>query len=63
MIKYNIEEFSEGCYVQKTVITKINDENIRSTLDEHEANDDWQEEWELIGTDYNIDSFEIRDQS
>jgi len=62
-IEYDIEEFSEGCYVQTTVITEINDQNIQSALDEHEANDDWEEEWELIGTDYIIDSYEIRGQA
>lgn len=62
-IEYDIEEFSEGCYVQNTVITEINDQNIQSALDEHEANDDWEEEWELIGTDYIIDSYEIRGQA
>lgn len=38
-IEYDIEEFSEGCYVQKTVITEINDENTQSELDDHEVNE------------------------
>ena len=44
-IEYYIEKFSGGCYVQKTVITEIKNENIESALDENEANDDWK----LIG--------------
>ena len=43
-IEQDIEEFSGGCYVQKTVITEIKNENIQSALDDNEANDDWEEE-------------------
>lgn len=44
-IEQDIEKFSGGCYVQKTVITEIKNENIQSALDENEANNDWK----LIG--------------
>ena len=60
-IEYDIEDISSGSHIQTTVITDIDDEEIEEAIDEHEANDDWEEEWELIGYDYIIYSYEFRD--
>ena len=60
-IEYDIEDISSGSHIQKTVITDIDDEEIEEAIDEHEANDDWEEEWELIGRDFIIHDYEFRD--
>lgn len=60
-IEYDIEDISSGSHIQTTVITDIDDEEIEEAIDEHEANDDWEEEWELTGHDYIINRYELRD--
>ena len=59
-IDYDIEDISDGSHVQASVITNIDDEDIQEVIDECEANDDWNE-WELIGNDYIIHDYELRD--
>ena len=58
-IEYDIHDISSGCHIQKSVMTDFDNEEIDEIIDEHEANDDWDEEWDLIGGDYIIDDYEI----
>jgi hypothetical protein len=58
-IDYDIEDISSGSHVQASVITDIDDEDIEDAIYEFEASDDWSE-WELIGRDYIINSYELK---
>ena len=60
-IEYDIEDISNDSHVQASIITAIDDEEIEEAIDEHEANDDWEEEWDLIGRDFMIYDYELRD--
>jgi hypothetical protein len=58
-IEPDIQDISSGSDIQISIVTELDDEEIEEAIYEHEANDDWEEEWELIGHDYIIYNYEI----
>ena len=58
-IEYDILDISSHSDIQHTVLTNINDDGIEEFIDECAEDDNWEEEWSLVGYDYILNRYEL----
>ena len=58
-IEYDILDISSHSDIQHTVMTDINDDEIEEFIDECAGDDNWEEEWDFVDSDYIINSYEL----